>query len=105
MADARSYETRRGDVKDRKALLAAASLEMKDRTQETITMQYTAPQAMGLLGTLQLALRHPANRGATSTQMRLLAHTLEQWLSEFGPAIKELCQLGWNPEADDDAGA
>ena len=84
------------------ALLACVAIEMKTAVDsgETIAIEFTLPQAMGLLGTLQLAMRHPKFNGPTSETMRNLANVLEAGLHNCGPATARLCELGWNPEED-----
>jgi len=59
-----------------------------------------------LLGNLQLALRHPANRGLSSNIALEIARRIEGHLS-VTPALRALCAMGWRPEFDqdpDDAG-
>ena len=85
---------------ERDDLLAAAAHEMKERAGVPINYQFTIVQAMQLFGTLQLALRHPKNRGATAIAMRNLAMDLEAYLGACGPATSKLCRLGWDQDQD-----
>jgi hypothetical protein len=85
---------------EQERLILDASREICACQQRTITVQYNTIQALGLLGTLQLALRHPRLEGPTSRYMRELATHLEMFLAECGPATKRLCACGWNPEDD-----
>ena len=87
---------------DQEKLLTDAAREMEEAGEGTITIEYSIVQAMGLLGTLQLALRHPKNTGGTSRYMRELAMRLEAFLGACGPATSRLCRLGWDPTADAD---
>ena len=87
---------------ERDRLLTDCELEMDSEKSRTITIEYSVVQAMGLLGTLQLALRHPKNTGATSRYMRELARHIEAFLSECGPATARLCKLGWDQAEDVD---
>jgi len=85
---------------EQEKLLTAAAQEMKHAAGRTIALEYTVIQAMELLGTLQLALRHPANRGPISSYISELAFHLEMFLCECGAATRRLCAAGWNPEED-----
>lgn len=55
---------------------------------------------LGLIGTLQLALRHPANNGPTSDLVRQFTHTLIGKLAARIPACREICMKGFDPRYD-----
>lgn len=65
-----------------------------------LTIELDAPQSVALLGQLQLALRHPNNQGPSAARMRELAQSIEGGLKVLGPAVAELCAMGWQPEHD-----
>lgn len=88
--------SRRLTDEERAELLARADAEIKAARGRTITVNFSFPQAMWMLRTLQLALRHPQ----TSRLMRDIAKLLEWQLGECGEATKKLCALGWDPEQD-----
>jgi hypothetical protein len=69
-----------------------------DRPVVQLTLDGQA--ALSLLGTLQLALRHPQNIGRTSEAMRGFAQEIQTALAELGPATKQLAAMGWNPDYD-----
>ena len=56
-------------------------------------------QAFMLLAQLQLALRHPANKGPGAEFARTLARKLQVHLS-VNPLLTALCEKGWDPEFD-----
>jgi hypothetical protein len=85
---------------EREALFIDGERELRDWLGYTFQLHLTPAQAMALLGTIQLALRHPANVGPTARAMRDLALMIENWLQDCGPAVKKLCELGWNPDED-----
>lgn len=55
---------------------------------------------LGLLGQLQLALRHPGNRGASSQHARKLAEAIETRIVEASPGLRDLCAAGWDERFD-----
>jgi hypothetical protein len=67
-----------------------------------LKLELDVPQAMGLLGTLQLAMRHPNYGGNVRHAMGEIASQLEFALQGVGPATAELCQRGWAPDHDID---
>jgi hypothetical protein len=56
---------------------------------------------VGVLGVMQLALRHPglADVDAAKT-FADWARQIELRLADFGPAIARICSMGWSPEND-----
>ena len=73
---------------------------LKDKGAD-IVLHLTPVQAFMLIGQIQLALRHPSNRGISAAIAEDLAHMLERILSEHGPALAELIARGWNAELDE----
>ncbi len=53
-----------------------------------------------LVGTVQLALRHPGNRGHSADLAREAATAFQQRLGEIDPAIAIALEQGWHPEFD-----
>ena len=85
---------------DNLQLATAANDEMLARNSSSLQLELTAIEAIALIGQLQLALRHPANRGPAAELIRTLAKALEEFLSKCGPATAEICRRGWDPEHD-----
>jgi len=83
-----------------KLLTIAANDEMLARNSTCLQLELTALEAMTLLSQMQLALRHPANRGPSADLVRKIAQVLEQFLAKLGPATAEICRRGWEPEHD-----
>lgn len=55
---------------------------------------------LALIGHLQLALRHPANRGPTSELVRKFTHDLIEKLCAKIPACREVCMKGFDARYD-----
>ncbi len=81
-------------------LVIEAGREMSDRSKFSLSIHLDLAEAMGMLATLQLASRHPANHGPTAERMRVIADKLEAALSKLGPATAELCRRGWDSNHD-----
>lgn len=56
--------------------------------------------ALMLLGTIQLALRHPENKGPSSETMRALCEMLISFLADENPHIETLLRRGFDPDYD-----
>jgi hypothetical protein len=56
--------------------------------------------AICVLGSLQLALRHPHNRGAAAHVARTFADKLQAYLAQT-PALAEVTEQGWHEEFDE----
>jgi hypothetical protein len=78
--------------------LALAFEQLEDA--EPILLQITADGAFMLLAQLQLALRHPANRGETAEVIKHLAVELQQRIVERVPEVQSVLDAGWHPECD-----
>lgn len=57
-------------------------------------------RAFVLVGQIQLALRHPENRGPSAEIARDMAVRLQALLGQIDPAIAEALEHGWHPEFD-----
>jgi hypothetical protein len=58
-----------------------------------------APYGFVLLAQLQLALRHPNNRGGAARITRQIAEQLEAAIVERVPELAALCAAGWDRDA------
>lgn len=72
----------------------ANGIESMDRE---ILISLTPSQAACVIGQLQLAVRHPANKGVSSMVARSVAETL---IGAFPPAARAALDLGWKQEFD-----
>lgn len=70
----------------------AKELEIYDGTQVELHISYT--DAWLLLGTLQLALRHPELPELTRQRMTILTSDLEAVIA-LTPILKSAAKLGW----------
>lgn len=53
-----------------------------------------------LVGQLQLALRHPSNRGRSAEISEEIARHLQAHLAQYCPAVTEIVEAGWNLAMD-----
>lgn len=53
-----------------------------------------------MIAQLQLALRHPSNRGDSAEQIRQLTIDLQNQLITRSPDLKPILDKGWHPEFD-----
>lgn len=67
---------------------------------EPITLEIEPIFLFVLVGTVQLALRYPGNRGASADIARKAAIAFQQALGEIDPAIAQALEQGWHPEFD-----
>lgn len=81
-------------------LLKRVATELNGAGAEKFVVKLSAKRSFGLLATLQLALRHPQNKGPTAEYIRDLAGVLEAWLGQFGPAVQQLIAMGWDARYD-----
>jgi len=64
-----------------------------------IRIDVSGPDALAIIGVIQLALRHPAMGGNPVGAMgKLFAEELARKLGEAVPITKEITQAGWNEE-------
>jgi hypothetical protein len=57
-------------------------------------------QVWAILANLQLALRHPDNKGAMAEIAKSLAQQIEKQIATT-PALAEVAKRGWNPKYDE----
>jgi hypothetical protein len=69
------------------------------QSKRKIVIELSRLQAWVLMAQLQLALRHPMNRNASSKIARELARQLQDQVAPSG-ALAELAEKGWRPEED-----
>jgi hypothetical protein len=81
-------------------LVIEAGREMSVHSEFSISIHLDLAEAMGMLASLQLSLRHPVNHGPTADRLRTIAGKLERELSYLGPATAELCRRGWDSDHD-----
>jgi hypothetical protein len=81
-------------------LTIVATKEMARVKEISFHMELSVADAMGLLGTIQLAMRHPNYGETASDAMREIATQLERQLRLVGPAMRELAARGWDPDHD-----
>jgi hypothetical protein len=56
-------------------------------------------QALIVLGTLQLALRHPYLAASIRETVKELADEIECQLAAVGPCVREIARRGWDHKA------
>jgi hypothetical protein len=75
---------------------------MADGKREiVIRLEADAASLVGILGMMQLALRHPGLADCEpAQQFAKWARAIELRLAEIGPATARVCAMGWSPEND-----
>jgi hypothetical protein len=86
--------------KEENELYDRVSTAFDAHSTKTLAVELGPVHWMALLGTLQLALRHPMNKNASLLMARGVALSIETWLKQLDPALGELAALGWDPNAD-----
>ena len=67
-----------------------------------IRLESTPANLVGVLGIMQLALRHPALIDSPAVQNFVAwAREIELALAQYGPATARVCSMGWSPENDE----
>lgn len=86
---------------DEKALITAATAEAKRLHKDwSVNVNYDLATLITLIGTLQLAMRHPQFRKKPSFAVRNAVAHLMAAIPEDMPATRELVRLGDNPQYD-----
>ncbi len=70
-------------------------------TMPPMSLALTGFEAFMLISHLQLALRHPGNKGPCAEMATQLVRTLQHLLSEHDPCIGVVIEASWHPEFDD----
>ena len=65
-----------------------------------ITLEVDPIYLFVLVGTVQLALRHPGNHGQSAEMAKEAAIAFQQKLGEIDPEIAVALEKGWHPEFD-----
>ena len=63
-------------------------------------LETTALHAWAIMSHLQLALRHPENKGPTSQIARQVAERIIETLAPAGSALRTVADRGWDPHFD-----
>jgi hypothetical protein len=77
--------------------------EMTAAGDREIVVRLTAdaPSLMGILGIMQMALRHPSVADfPAGKHFAEWARAIELRLGELGPATARICSMGWSREND-----
>lgn len=80
-------------------LLTAAAKRLKEK-HEFFTLEIGFADLIMLIAQVQLALRHPANRGESARRMRSMVERIVRELEESEPTIGELLRLGFDARHD-----
>jgi len=80
----------------------SAAFDAMCRDPQPIVLELSKALAWILMAQLQLALRHPANTGATALQARGLAERLQQLVAGDSPILLLVAEKGWRPALDED---
>jgi hypothetical protein len=72
--------------------------QLKDKPD--ILVSLSPIQIWVIMGNMQLALRHPDNKGGTSDMAREIALEFQALVASEG-ALKEVAEMGWLPEYDE----
>lgn len=88
---------------DQRALVNCAMAEQKRRPDFVLPIEIDVGMVMALIGNIQLALRHPANTGASATSAKAIVAMFIQRLKEENfTCTAAIAELGDNPELDYD---
>lgn len=68
--------------------------------KQPVILELTKLQAWSLLSQLQLALRHPENKGPTSDIAREIAGAIQEKIAT-SPALAEVARRGWDKRYDE----
>ena len=86
---------------EQQALFDAAKTEVAIMGDVTIRIDFDVGSLIGLIGQLQLALRHPGNTGPTGNLTRgLVAKLIEHIRRKGFPRCAEIAELGNDPQYD-----
>jgi hypothetical protein len=79
------------------------SRELGAASSPFLNLELGAFEAFGLLGSIQLSIRHPGMSTELREVLRGIAEGLECQLASLGPVTRECCRMGWLETADFDA--
>ena len=69
---------------------------------QPIVLEIDGQTLFAVFAQLQLALRHPSNKGETSRVTRNFALKLQEMFCQIEPRAREICDAGWQSELDVD---
>ncbi len=70
------------------------------QSKPPITITLSAVEAWVLMSQLQLALRHPKNKGSSAAIVMKIAQNLQDELA-ITDVLKEVAEMGWRKEFDE----
>jgi hypothetical protein len=81
-------------------LIARCAREMEALTKAgaPVVLELSPVDAYTLLSQIQVALRHPENKGPTAEGARRIARQIEELLAPPGSAMREMSERGWRGE-------
>ena len=75
--------------------------ETQEQCKQIITITIPVTEALGLLGTIQLALRHPQfAQKPTAQWAKRFGESLSEEITSKAPKLKFLCDAGWHKKFD-----
>ena len=77
-----------------------AALKRLEEKQPTIAVSMEWTQLTTLIAHVQLALRHPDNKGWSSRTARKWCERVIAWIRTLEPDLAEALELGFHPEHD-----
>jgi hypothetical protein len=66
------------------------------RDAPVIEIMVPAEMLFAVLGNLQLALRHPGNKGPSTTIVRAFADLIQRALTDVNSDLGRVCERGWH---------
>src|SRR5271169_4810799 len=100
-----SEKTRAAQQAAKTSVLLNSQAEHKERGATSpwlAAVDFNEASLIALVGTLQLALRHPKfAQGPTAAWVRQFAHDLIKSIPEDRPYLKKVAEMGFNTSFDD----
>jgi hypothetical protein len=93
-------ESPRVKTPEEKELFRKFSEEFLQLAGKPFILETTAVHAWAIMSHLQLALRHPQNRGGTSRVAREVAEHIIDTLAPRGSALRAVAERGWDENYD-----
>jgi hypothetical protein len=87
-------------LSEEQALFKRFSDEFKALEGKPFILETTAVHAWAIMTHIQLALRHPKNKGPTAAMAKEIAQKMIEVLAPPGTALREVADRGWNPKYD-----
>jgi hypothetical protein len=89
------------DEKEKEQIVGSALSQMFDKQSVPILLNLDIQHAVGLIGNLQIAFRHPANTGPTRVMMEKLVRDLIEKLDPERGDFYRLMMLGFDERYDE----